>query len=141
MTAEMEPREFGKIDGELDEVAKKRYREKLDRIVSNVSDPYVLSKNSSVEFFPSIEWPDVYNYLVNTPSPYTKESLKAYKSLDAYNFVKSGWVGDVLSFPANADSTNFFVTASVRHSQTVSADNSEALGSRGEGRNRDLCAL
>ena len=107
MSAEMEPREFGKIYGELDEVAKKRYREKLDRIVSNVSDPYVLSKNSAVEFFPSIEWPDVYNYLVNTPSPYTKESLKAYKSLDAYNFGKSGWVGDVLSFPANADSTKF----------------------------------
>ena len=63
----------------------------------------------------------MYNYLVNTPSPYTQESLKVYKSLDAYQFVTSGWVGKVVVFPvAKDDNSKFFVSGPVRHSQSVS---------------------
>ena len=50
------------------------------------------------ELWPEIEYPDICNYLTYTTSSYTKEQLKAYKSMDGYNFFVQGWVGktDVL---------------------------------------------
>ena len=60
-------------------------------------DPYVLEKDweDDVKLLPDLEWPDVYHYLINTPSEFTIESLKAYKSLKAYNFFTNGHVQDV----------------------------------------------
>ena len=37
--------------------------------------------------WPRVEYPDVYNYLIQTPSIYTGESLRAYKSLDGYYWI------------------------------------------------------
>ncbi|KAL3885168.1 hypothetical protein ACJMK2_025263 [Sinanodonta woodiana] len=34
---------------------------------------------------PSVTYPDIVNYLVFSPSPYSSEDLKSYKGLDAYN--------------------------------------------------------
>ena len=34
---------------------------------------------------PSITWRDVTTYLLDTPSEFTKENVKAYKSLEAYS--------------------------------------------------------
>ncbi len=45
--------------------------------------------------WPSIQWPEIYNYLIDTPSVNTRDKLKAYKSLDAYNFVLCGHVQDI----------------------------------------------
>ena len=84
---------------QLPESARKRYAEKLDMIGFSC-DPYV--KHSSHQWskastkWPEIEYPDVYNYLVNTPSPYTKEEMKAYKSLEGYKYFVDGWVEKVL---------------------------------------------
>ena len=38
---------------------------------------------NNVALLADVNWPDFYNYLVNTPSEYTHESMKAYKSLKA----------------------------------------------------------
>ena len=48
-------------------------------------DPYVLEKDweGDVKLLPDLEWPEMYHYLINTPSEFTKESLKAHKSLEA----------------------------------------------------------
>ena len=80
--------------------AQKRYREKLDMACLPV-DPYV-SKNfvsvmsgSTQELWPEIEYPDILNYLIYTTSSYAREQLKAYKSMDGYNFLVQGWVGKV----------------------------------------------
>ena len=45
--------------------------------------------------FPSISYPDIVNYLVFRPGPYSADDMKAYKSLETYNQVIKGWVRDV----------------------------------------------
>ena len=58
-----------------------RYKEKLtlsdETIITN---PYGLSNNwkNDVSLLPDISWADICNYLINTPSAYTHENLKAY---------------------------------------------------------------
>lgn len=53
---------------------------------SEVSDPTK---------WPKLQWPDIFLYLVEKPGVYTHEKLKAYKSLDVYNFVLCGHVQDI----------------------------------------------
>eukprot|EP00117_Sycon_ciliatum_P019190 scpid45373/ scgid17476/ PHD finger protein ING1; Protein INHIBITOR OF GROWTH 1 len=114
---------FSKVYDELDDSSKCRYREKLERVAPDSSDPY-LPRSIFLEEdkFPLVDYPDIYNFLVNAPSPYTKEQLKAYKSLEGYKYLVSGWVGDVRAFPASESDTcdSKFVIAKVRHSQSVS---------------------
>ena len=77
---------------------KKQYKKKLT--LSNgklVPDPYSIKNgwNDDVSKLPDVGWPDIYTYLIETPSEFTKDKLKAYKSLEAYNFFVSGHVHDV----------------------------------------------
>ena len=49
-----------------------------------LSDPYTLVAEDweeNINQFSDITWRDVTEYLIETPSLYTKESMKAYKSL------------------------------------------------------------
>ena len=41
----------------------------------------------NINKFPDITWRDVTEYLIETSSLYTKESMKAYKSLEAFDYV------------------------------------------------------
>lgn len=80
----------------LDPLTKKRYIEKV-KVCG--FDPYELKKSQfkdELKLWPSIEYPDIVNYLLVQTSWATKEQMKAYKSLDAYNFFVSGWVHSVL---------------------------------------------
>ena len=82
-----EERRYSSAYDDLDVVSKKRYREKLDRLGKESVDPYLpVGEDRRLRSFPGVEYPDVYNYLVNAPSPYTKEAMKAYKSLEAYKY-------------------------------------------------------
>ena len=81
----------------LDLPSRKRYNEKKKELTEN-KDPYTLSDNEfSVDFdnFLLISYPDIANYLVFRPSPYSVNDMKAYKSLKAYNQVIEVWVRDV----------------------------------------------
>ena len=40
------------------------------------------------------------NYLIFTPSAYTSDDLKSYKSLQAYNNFIEGWLKDIKAFKA-----------------------------------------
>ena len=81
---------------------KSNYRNKLTLTDGNVLQDTLTLKlgwKNDVSFLPDVGWPDIYNYLVNTPREFTKESLKVYKSLEAYNFFRSGHVQDVFCHP------------------------------------------
>ena len=46
----------------MDETAKKRYSDKLDRIALEVYDPYTLKASKRTDIVPNIEFPDIYNF-------------------------------------------------------------------------------
>lgn len=61
-----------------------------------LTDPYAITQwKEDVTGLPSVEWPEIYTYFIEKPSVYTKEKLRAYKSLDAYNYVLNGHVQDL----------------------------------------------
>ena len=87
-------------------------------------DPYVLEDRGmqTIDWanWPRVEYPDIYNFLVKSPSVHTGESLKAYKSLDAYNYYVNGWVGNITVFEVPCSIDTYVVLGRVRYSQKVS---------------------
>ncbi len=59
----------------------------------------------------------MYHYLVETECVYTREAVKAYRSLDAYNYFVSGKVGSICSY--NVDDV-YLVFGEVGASQMLS---------------------
>ena len=52
-------------------------------------DPYELPPElwvDNVSLWPPVEFPHIYVYLIDTPGEFTQEKLKAFKSLEAYNY-------------------------------------------------------
>ena len=87
-----------KYSSNLNSDDRKKYEEKLITADGTVlPDPYTLVENwkDNVKLLCDITWADIYNYLINMASLYTNENLKAYKSLEAYNFFVCGHVHDV----------------------------------------------
>ena len=54
---------------------------------------------------------DIVAYFLSSHSFFTAETLKAYKSLESYQYVKAGFVREVLSYKIK---NNFVVTRKVR---------------------------
>ena len=42
--------------------------------------------------WPSVEYGDIYNYLIEFPRMFSREKMKNYKSLEAHSYFKDGWV-------------------------------------------------
>ena len=98
----------------LDPLVKKRYMEKIACIGI---DPFLISgKNYDVECLPPIESIDLVSYLVLETSYYTKEEFKAFKSLQAYNQLVSGFVQSVHGLIIAG---KHVVLGKVRHSQKM----------------------
>lgn len=51
-------------------------------------DSYILKwKTRDQKDYPEVEYNDLYNYLVFTTILYIQDEMKAYKSLQSYNFI------------------------------------------------------
>ena len=77
---------------------KAKYKRKLTLTNGKLlPDLYGIAENwkSDVKLMPDVSWGDMYNYLVNSPSEYTHDNLKAYKSLEAFNFFVCNHVQDM----------------------------------------------
>ena len=88
---------FSNYCNSLEQTARARYKEKCKECGF---DPYTLKPSDFVtdwNTLPEVEYPDIANYLVLQTSWITKEQVKAYKSLEAYNFFVSGWVSNLLT--------------------------------------------
>ena len=73
----------------LPTAAKDRYIEKLN-IVGLSSDPYLLKDvwDCNPEEIADIKWPDIALYMLETPSPHTKQRVNVSKCFRSYNLYK-----------------------------------------------------
>jgi len=119
----------------LQDVDKKRYVEKLYKLEftnMDMDDPYLPDTSSGardqkvkrterwiddVTAWPNVEFGSIYVYLIDCPGPFTRESMHAYRSLEAYNYYLSGWVQTCL-YRKN-DSGYCIIKAKVVRSQAV----------------------
>ncbi|KAL7287690.1 hypothetical protein TKK_0018084 [Trichogramma kaykai] len=100
---------------------KLRYCDKVTCI--NSIDPYTLTNEhflNDQSALPKVTLLDIMAYFVLTHSTYTCEQIKAYKSFEAYKYVKAGFVDDVNHVEINK---YFVVLAKVKHSQKMNAPN------------------
>ena len=98
----------------LDPNVKRRYLLKTSAVGV---DPVALSgERCDPECLPPIKSMYIVSYLVITTSYYKKEQFKAYKNLQAYNQMVSGFV---TSIRGCIISDNYVVLANVRHSQRM----------------------
>ena len=83
----------------LPETEKTSYKAKLT--LSDgfaLPDPFAIEEwSDNTSKIPEVTYPDIYSYLVDTPCEFTKEKMKCYKSLEAYNFFICGHVQDICS--------------------------------------------
>ena len=127
---------------ELDKIAKEQKLQKL----CGLADPYLERSrdgHTSIDWqlWPEVEYPDIYYFLIATPSLHTGDCLKAYKSLDAYNYYASGWVDNIKIFSIPSRPGTYLITARVKHSQKLSANPVKPLGGCGTARDGGVCTL
>ena len=100
-------------------VAKARYQKLL---VGLCACPYELPQLAWVDDvtqWPRVEFSDIVLYLIDTPGEFTREKLKTYKSLEAYNYYVSRWVG---TYHIHIVSEEFcLLEAEIRPSQRVNS--------------------
>ena len=98
----------------LDSRVKERYSQKISVIgVDPASKP---AEQFSPECLPPVEVSDLLSYLVLETSFYTNKQFKAFKSLEAFNQMVSGFVTSVVG---KVTAGKYVVRARVRHSQRM----------------------
>ena len=105
----------------LDREAEKRYLNTLPLIDMDVC-PYMIPEDcwkNDPTCWPLLEWPEVYNYLLDTPGVFTKESMKNRKSLEAYNQFVSGWFRTVYAYKKEGKSNMILLKAEITPSQRL----------------------
>ena len=96
----------------LEGPAKSRNQE---RVMVCGFDPYALRNidfSENIELLSKVQCSDIVNYLLLQTSWATKTQMKAYKSMDAYNFFVSGWVNTLCIGSVDADKVVVFARVS-----------------------------
>ncbi|KAK2191282.1 hypothetical protein NP493_56g06003 [Ridgeia piscesae] len=79
--------------------ARDRYEKKLEYGdgAGKLLDPYLMQIGwqNDPSLWPDLTFCNIYQYLINMPGMFSRESMKANKSLDAYSFAVSGHVEEV----------------------------------------------
>ena len=118
---------------ELDKISFLRYKEKLqyNKGTKQLPDPYGIKGGWSdkTSFWPDVTFGDIYLYLIETPGIYTKESMKAFKSLEAYQFFLSGHVKTLLCHPMDETVPFCIIKGSVIPSQRLNDKSQVKLSS------------
>ena len=126
MAFETESEYYSKLTYE----AKRRYKKKLTmENGENIPDPFCIKQEQWIDdpkLWPNVEYGDIYNYLIETKGLFTKESLKAYKSLEAFNLFHSEHVRTVYYFEGSSASTFTVLIAKVNPSQKSPNNSHEA---------------
>ena len=76
--------------------------------------------------WPNVAYDDLYKYLIKMPGPYTKESMDAYKTLEAYDFFYCGHVHTVFFCETSPTSSYAILLAKVNPSQKSASNFHEA---------------
>ena len=98
----------------LDQRVKKHYEDKITAIEI---DPVLLEgKHFEPDCLPPVEATDLLSYLVLETSYYMQKQFKAFRSLEAYNQMVTGFIASV---ERHIVAKNFVVLAKVRHSQRM----------------------
>nr|CAI5852766.1 unnamed protein product [Callosobruchus analis] len=85
---------FAKLKSDYPDVAE-RYEKKI-KIIGGL-DPLFLDRSAlsySADNFPAVSNVDIISYLVFSTSYYTKQQMKAYKSLEAFKYFEAGFGSD-----------------------------------------------
>ena len=99
----------------LDQRVKKRYE---DKIAAIGIDPVLLEgKHFEPDCLPPVEATDILSYLVLETSYYMQKQFKAFRSLEAYNQMVSGFIASVVE--GHIVANKFVVLAKVRHSRRM----------------------
>ena len=89
----------------------------LEKVAVITVDPITIpDEHFSSECLPPVEATDLLSYLVLESNFYTKQQFKAYKSLESYNFMVSGFITSVQGCVVRE---KYIVTGKVRHSQRM----------------------
>ena len=89
----------------LSSVARARYSDKL-QLCGLTIDPYISDlslRSKHIESWPSIDYPDIYMYFLDSISPYTKDTLRNYKSMDSYAYFVAGFVSEIFCVKSSKD--------------------------------------
>ena len=106
----------------LNDESRTRYSKKLENVKLKEC-PYLLPANTQKDtptLWTELEYPEVYDYFINTPGVYTKEAMKSRKSLKTHNQFVSGWVRVIKVM--QTEENIHLLTATVLHSQALSDD-------------------
>lgn len=105
---------LSEYDKKLELRVMQRYMEKISAI--GIDPVLIESKNFEPDYLPPVECTDLLFYLVLETSFYTQQQFKAFRSLEAYNQMVSGFITSV---KGHIIANKFVVLAKVRHSQRM----------------------
>ena len=107
----------------LDPAERKQYLSKLTLTSGEqLPDPLALHGDWSddISNLPDLSGRDVTEYLLDTPSVFTKELTKAYKSLEAYNYFTCGHVQDCFHHKTSNESEFSYIKSEVTQRRSSS---------------------
>ena len=102
--------------------AHKRYTDKLKISGVTLPNPYSIDQGLWTEdvltSWPTLEFGDLYSCLVDSKGMFTQESLRAYKSLEAYNYFFNGYVRTVFYYDGSCTGTSGYSSRFCMHSNS-----------------------